>query len=161
MLRKKKQNTCLKCEIPLLYLFREVNFIPGNTCLGCFLVSPLTSMILEGGYFHQNRTWMCLPDLENLTFSIPIFCLISTHQYTIFERKYPILTKLGAFYNNLLKIHPVLYNLGSLVSDENPSIAVPNFVKSAPKGRHIYAPYTISMWEPPLSFECPPFPGKW
>ena len=30
-----------------------------------------------GGYFHQNRTWMCLMDLENLTFSIPIFCLIS------------------------------------------------------------------------------------
>ena len=23
-----------------------------------------------GGYFHQNRTWMCLPDLENLTISI-------------------------------------------------------------------------------------------
>ena len=27
----------------------------------------------RGGYFHQNRTWMCLPNLENLTFSIPIF----------------------------------------------------------------------------------------
>ena len=26
-----------------------------------------------GGYFHQKRTWMCLSDLENLTFSIPVF----------------------------------------------------------------------------------------
>ena len=26
-----------------------------------------------GGYFRQNRTWMCLPNLKNLTFSIPIF----------------------------------------------------------------------------------------
>ena len=25
-----------------------------------------------GGYFHQHRTWMCLLDLENLTFSKPI-----------------------------------------------------------------------------------------
>ena len=30
-----------------------------------------------GGFSHQNRTWMCLPDLENLTISIPIFCQIS------------------------------------------------------------------------------------
>ena len=30
-------------------------------------------MDLEGGYFHQNRTWICLPDLENFTFCIPIF----------------------------------------------------------------------------------------
>ena len=28
---------------------------------------------MGGGYFHQNRMWMCLPDVENLTFSIPIF----------------------------------------------------------------------------------------
>ena len=32
VLRKKKEG----CEIPLLYLFREVNLIPGNTCFGCF-----------------------------------------------------------------------------------------------------------------------------
>ena len=61
-----------------------------------------------GGVFHQNRTWMCLPDLRNLTISIPIFfAKFPTHQYTIFERKAPNLIKLGAFYNNLPKIHPI------------------------------------------------------
>ena len=34
---EKRKNTCLGCQIPLLYLFRDVNFSPGNTCLGCFL----------------------------------------------------------------------------------------------------------------------------
>ena len=31
----------------------------------------------QWGYFCHNHTWMCLPDLENLTFSIPIFWPIS------------------------------------------------------------------------------------
>ena len=38
---------------------------------------------------------------------IPFFAQLPTHQYTIFERKASILLKLGAFYNNLLKIHPI------------------------------------------------------
>ena len=28
------------------------------------------------------------------------------------------------------------------------------------KAGTLHAPYTMSMWEPPLSFECPSFPGK-
>ena len=44
-------------------------------------------------YLRQNCTWMYLPDLEKLTFSIPFFAHLYTHQYTI-------------FHNNLLKIHP-------------------------------------------------------
>ena len=34
---KKEKNTCLGCQIPLLYLFRDTNFSLGNMCLGCFL----------------------------------------------------------------------------------------------------------------------------
>ena len=39
------------------------------------------------GYFHQNRTWMCLPNVKNLTFSIPIFCLISHPSINHFWKK--------------------------------------------------------------------------
>ena len=38
-------------------------------------------------------------------------------------------------------------NLGSFVSDENPPIAIPNFVKSTPKGRHKYI-YQVSVRTP-------------
>ena len=65
--------------------------------------------LMAGGHFHQDCTWMCLPNLENLTFSIPIFHPI-THPsiwYTIFNRKAPNFPQLGAFYNDLLKIHPI------------------------------------------------------
>ena len=34
---KRKKNTCLGCQIPLLYLFRDTNFSQGNICLGYFL----------------------------------------------------------------------------------------------------------------------------
>ena len=55
------------------------------------------------------------------------------------KERHPILTKLGAFYNNLPKIHPI-YELGSFVSDENP-IAIPNFAKKRPKRQaHIRTP---------------------
>ena len=61
-----------------------------------------------GGYFHQNRTWSCLPDLENLTFSIPIFLPnFSPISIPFSKEKHPILTKLGVFYNNLPKIQPI------------------------------------------------------
>ena len=63
---------------------REVNFIPGNTYFGCFFSESVDKHDPgEGDYFHQNCTWMCLPDLENLTFSIPIFCLISPPPFSI------------------------------------------------------------------------------
>ena len=45
------------------------------------------SKMPRGGYFHQNHTWMCLPDLENLTFSIPIFCPISHPSVYHFRKK--------------------------------------------------------------------------
>ena len=55
-------------------------------------------VIPGGGFFHQNRTWMCLPDLENLTISIyQFFAKFPTHQYTIFERKTPNFDQIGYF----------------------------------------------------------------
>ena len=77
-------------------------------------------------YFCQNRTWMCLPILEKLTFSTPIICPITHPSVYCFPiEKHPSLPKLGDFYNNMLKIHPIL-SLGSFVSDnENPPIAIP------------------------------------
>ena len=71
-----------------------------------------------GGYFCQNCTWMCLPDLENFDFPNTNFShnILPTHQYTILERKAPrILLNLGAFCHNLLKIHPI-YVLWAVLS---------------------------------------------
>ena len=95
-----------------------------------------------GGFSHQNRTWMCLPDLENLTISIPIFCQnFPPISIPFSEKKHPIWIKLGAFYNNLPKIHPiyVIWAPSSLM--ENPPIAIPNFAKRCPKRQaHIRIP---------------------
>ena len=52
-----------------------------------FLLCPVKSQFLVlisddaggGGYFRQNSAWMCLPNLENLTLSIPIFRQLPTH----------------------------------------------------------------------------------
>ena len=92
-----------------------------------------------GGYFHQIRTWMCLPDLENLTISIALF---PTHHYTS-------LTKLGAFYNNLPKIHPiyVIWAPSSLMKTLRSLYQISQ--KSAPKGRHTYV-YHVNVRTPPV-----------
>ena len=92
--------------------------------------------------FHKdhNLTAMCLPDLENLIFSIPIFCKICP----ILKQKHPILTKLGAFYNNLHKIHPIYV----IWAPSSPPIAIPNFVKNTQKAGTYYT-YTMSIWDPP------------
>ena len=110
-----------------------------------------------GGYFHQNHTWMCLPDLENLTISIPIFCLICPPISIPFSKeKHPILTKLGAFYNIWPKIHPIFLNLGCFISDEPPPIAIPNFTKKRPKRQaHIRIPCQCE--DPPGLIPLMPF----
>ena len=68
---------------------------------------------------------------KNLTFSIAIFGPITHLSVYLFFffliEKHLILPELGVFYNNLLKIHPV-FEFGLFVSDENPLIAIPNFV---------------------------------
>ena len=52
------------------------------------------------------------------------------------KEKHPILLKLGAFYHNLLKIHPIHVILGSFISDENPPIA--KFCEIAPQKAGTY-----------------------
>ena len=94
-------------------------------------------------------TWMWLPDIENLTFSIPIFCRISHPSVNRFSKeKHPILTKLGALYNNLPKIHPI-YVIWAPSAPINPPPSLYQISrKSALKGRHIYV-YHVNMWTPP------------
>ena len=95
-----------------------------------------------GVYSHQNCTWMCLPDLENLTFSWPIFCPISHPSVYHFRKKSTQLTKLGTFYNNLSKIHP-----SYVMSLMKPPSLYQISQKSAPKGRHIYL-YHVNVRTP-------------
>ena len=97
------------------------------------------------GYFCQNRMWMCLPNLKNLTFSIPIF-LPNYPPISIpfFDRKEPNFAQIGTFYKKFaqntlnfwfwapssrMETHRSLYQISR---------------KSTPKGR-----YTKSMWELP------------
>ena len=100
-----------------------------------------------GGFFHQNCTWMCLPDLENLTISIPIFCKISHPSVYHFRKKSTQFASNWVLFTTIIPNIPNLCNLGSFVSDENPPIAIPNFAKSAPKGRHIYV-YHVNVRTP-------------
>ena len=96
----------------------------------------------RGGYFHQNRTWMCLPDLENLTISIPIFCLISHPSIYHFRKKstqfwpnWMLFTTFGQKYTQFFE-----FGLRHLWWNP-PPIAIPNFEKKRPKRQaHIRIP---------------------
>ena len=108
--------------------------------------SLASSCVEPGGGVHQNRTWMCLPDLENLyTNFLPNFPPISI---PFSKEKHPIWIKLGAFYNNLPKIHPiyVIWAPSSLM--KTPRSLYQILRKSAPKGRHIYV-YYVNVRTPP------------
>ena len=63
------------------------------------------------------------------------------------KEKHPILIKLGAFYNNLPKIHPiyVIWAPSSLMKTPRSLYQISR--KSAPKGRHIYA-YHVNVRTP-------------
>ena len=101
-----------------------------------------------GGYFRQNCTWMCLPDLDNLTLSIQIFRPISHPSVYHFQtKKHPILPKFCAFYNNMLKIHPiyVIWAPSSLMKTHQLLYQISK--KCAPKGRHIYV-YHVNVRTP-------------
>ena len=74
-----------------------------------------------GGYSCQNRTWMYLTNLENLTFSISIFTELATHQYTIFDIKAPNLGPNLVILSVSCSKCTQFLNLGSFVSDETPS----------------------------------------
>ena len=64
------------------------------------------------------------------------------------KEKHPIWIKLGAFYNNLPKIHPiyVIWAPSSLMKTPRSLYQISQ--KSAPKGRHIYV-YHVNVRTPP------------
>ena len=64
------------------------------------------------------------------------------------KEKHPIWIKLGAFYNNLPKIHPiyVIWAPSSLMKTPRSLYQISR--KSAPKGRHIYV-YQVNVRTPP------------
>ena len=64
------------------------------------------------------------------------------------KEKHPIWIKLGAFYNNLPKIHPiyVIWAPSSLMKTHRSLYQISR--KSAPKGRHIYV-YHVNVRTPP------------
>ena len=64
------------------------------------------------------------------------------------KEKHPIWIKLGAFYNNLPKIHPiyVIWAPSSLMKTPRSLYQISR--KSAPKGRHIYV-YHVNVRTPP------------
>ena len=74
------------------------------------------------------------------------FAQLSNHRYTIFERKAPILLKLGAFYHNLLNIHPiyVIWAHSSLMKTHRSLYQISR--KSTPKGRYIYVHHVNPPW---------------
>ena len=63
------------------------------------------------------------------------------------KERHPILIKLGAFYNNLPKIHPiyVIWAPSSLMKTPD---RYTKFCEKAPQKVGTYT-YTMSMWEPP------------
>ena len=76
---------------------------------------------------------------------LPNFPLISI---PFSEEKHPIWIKLGAFYNNLPKIHPiyVIWAPSSLMKTPRSLYQISR--KGAPKGRHIYV-YHVNVRTPP------------
>ena len=70
------------------------------------------------------------------------------------KEKHPIWIKLGAFYNNLPKIHPiyVIWAPSSLM--KTPGLLYQILRKSAPKGRHIYVNH-VNVRTPPRAESRP------
>ena len=71
------------------------------------------------------------------------------------KEKHPIWIKLGAFYNNLPKIHPiyVIWAPSSLMKTPRSLYQISR--KSAPKGRHIYVYHVNVRTPPPGAFHIP------
>ena len=81
---------------------------------------------------------MCLRDLENGTFSIPIFHTIihpSVHHFS--KERHTILLKLHTFYYNLLKIQPIYVIWAPSLLMKTHRSLYQILQNSVPKGRHI------------------------
>ena len=80
----------------------ELSWVPGKN------IAPG-----KGVCFSKNFIRGCAyrAGLQTFDFRYYLFCRQTTHQHTNFlYKKHPILLKLGAFYANLLKIHPIYLN---------------------------------------------------
>ena len=101
------------------------------------------------GYFHQNCMWMCLPYLENLTFSIPTFSLISHLSVCHFRKKSTQFWPNWMLFTIMCQNTPTSsYNLGSFISDD-PLRSQYQILRKKRFKRQAYNMYTMSMWEPP------------
>ena len=87
-----------------------------------------------------SKIWLSLYHFSN---NFPIISIL----FSIEKR--PILSKLGAFYNDCSE-YTHFMNSGSFVFDENPPIAILNFAKKAPKKAGTYINvYHVNMRPPP------------
>ena len=142
-----------------IYLFVYLFFV--IYCLKVYLKKCKWLIVhYRRGYFCQNCLWMWLPDPENLTFSISIFCTITHPSVCIsfLKEKHPVLLKLGAFCHNLLKIHPiyVIWAPSSLMKTRRSLYQISR--NSIPKGRHrpIYV-YHVNV-RTPREYTVPSLP---
>ena len=71
------------------------------------------------------------------------------------KAQHPILIKLGAFYNNLPKIHPIYVIWAPSSLKKTPPSLYQFSRKSVPKGRHIYV-YHVNVRTPPPRELCGP-----
>ena len=95
---------------------------------------------------------MCLPDLENFTFTIPILHPIAhLSVYHFLIEKHPISPRLGAFYSNLLKVHPfyIIWALSSLIT---PLHGYTKFCDKAPRKAGTYITYQCENPSPSFLF---------
>ena len=126
----------------------SIKFLKARGNWGCILRNG--TLILKPSHFIF--IWMCLLDLENLTISIPIFCLISHPSVYHFWKKAHNFTKLGFVYNNLPQIHPIYVTWAPSSLMKTPRSLLSSR-KSIPKDRHIYVynrggPVKLdSMWQ--------------
>ena len=76
---------------------------------------------------------------QNFDFSYTYFCPhLPPIDIPISYKKQSILLKLGAFHNNLLKMHPILCKLGPLSAMKTPNCYTEFCEKSISKGRYVY-----------------------
>ena len=116
---------------PYFFFWKYNPCLPGQ---GCGSLSwpgggGTFTKIVRGCACRTSKIWLSL---------YQFFALFPTHQYTIFERKAPNLTKLGGFYNNLPQIHSIYVIWAPSSVMKTPRSLYQILRKSAPKGRHIH-----------------------
>ena len=86
------------------------------------------------------KNFVCGYACWTLKFWLSLYLILSpftTHQYTNFVQKHPILLKFGAFYHHLLKINPIYVNWVPSSMMKTPPISIPKSAKKHPK-RHVH-----------------------